>query len=78
MTDRLLFLVMGIFIVFWIIYYARRAEFQGLARGNLQKKGKLEKLIIPNRQKYSALLRKFAGEMAFIDGLKGKLEYPGQ
>jgi len=42
---------------------------------HLKKKDKLEKLLIPNRNKYSALLRKFATDMAFIDGLRGKLEY---
>lgn len=41
----------------------------------LRKKGKLLRLIIPNRYKYSALLRKFAGQIAFMNGLKGKLEY---
>jgi len=45
---------------------------------HLKKKDKLEKLLIPNRNKYSALLRKFATDMAFIDGLKGKLEYSGK
>ena len=44
----------------------------------LKGKNKLKKLLIPNREKYSALLRKFAGEMAFIDSLRGKLEYQGQ
>ena len=45
---------------------------------HLKIKNKLEKLLIPNRFKYSALLRKFTGEMAFIDSLRGKLEYQGQ
>lgn len=44
----------------------------------LKKKEKLKKLLIPNRHKYSALLRKFATDMAFIDGLRDKLEYSGQ
>ena len=44
---------------------------------HLKSKNKLEKLLIPNRKKYSALLRKFTGEMAFIDSLRGKLEYQG-
>lgn len=46
---------------------------------HLKKKAKLEKLLIPNRQKYSALLRGFvgAGDVAFIDGLKEKLEFKG-
>ena len=45
---------------------------------HLKIKNKLEKLLIPNRNKNSALLRKFTGEMAFIDSLRGKLEYQGQ
>jgi uncharacterized protein YggT (Ycf19 family) len=44
----------------------------------LKNKNKLEKLLIPNSEKYSALLRKFAGNMAFIDFLKKKLEFRGQ
>ena len=45
---------------------------------HLKNKNKLEKLLIPSREKYSALLRKFAGEMAFMDALRGKLEYHGK
>lgn len=47
---------------------------------HLKKKEKLEKLLIPNRQKYSALFRKFvgAGDVAFVDGLRDKLEYKSQ
>ena len=45
---------------------------------HLKHKNKLKKLLIPNRGKYSALLRKFAGDMAFIDSLRGKLEYQRQ
>lgn len=41
----------------------------------LKHRNKLEKLLVPNSGKYSALLKKFAGEMAFINFLKGKLEY---
>lgn len=44
----------------------------------LKHKNKLEKLLVPNSEKYSALLRKFAGEMAFINFLKDKLEFRGQ
>jgi len=44
----------------------------------LKNKNKLEKLLVPNSQKYSALLRKFTGDMAFIDSLRGKLEYKGK
>lgn len=41
----------------------------------LKKQNKLERLLIPNRNKYSFLLRKFLPDMAFIDDLRGKLEY---
>lgn len=41
----------------------------------LKKQGKLLRLLIPNRHKYSALLRRFASDMAFISDLRGKLEY---
>lgn len=44
----------------------------------LKKKGKLEKILIPNQHKYSALLKKFTTDMVFIDELKGKLEYFGK
>lgn len=41
----------------------------------LKKEGKLCRLLIPNRYKYSALLRRFASDMAFASDLRGKLEY---
>ena len=41
----------------------------------LKKHGKLKKLIVPDRGKFSSLLRKFSGDMAFMNDLKGKLEY---
>ena len=41
----------------------------------LKKQDKLEKLIIPNRYKFSSLLRKFATSTAFMNDLKEKLEY---
>jgi uncharacterized LabA/DUF88 family protein len=41
----------------------------------LKKQNKLKKLIIPNRNEYSFLLRKFAPHMAFVSDLRGKLEY---
>jgi uncharacterized LabA/DUF88 family protein len=44
----------------------------------LKKQEKLRKLIIPNRYKYSSLLRKFAPNMVFMNDLKGKLEYRGK
>ena len=41
----------------------------------LKEKGKLEKLLIPNRYKYSTLLRKFGKETSFMNELRDKLEY---
>ena len=41
----------------------------------LKKQGKLYRLLIPNRHKYSALLRQFGSDMAFISELRNKLEY---
>jgi uncharacterized LabA/DUF88 family protein len=41
----------------------------------LKKQNKLKKLIVPNRHEFSSLLRKFAPKMAFMNDLKGKLEY---
>ena len=35
---------------------------------------KLLKLMIPNQQKYSSLLRKFMADIVFMNNLKGKLE----
>lgn len=45
---------------------------------HLKKQGKLRRLLIPNRHKYSALLRRFASDMAFVSDLRGKLEYVRQ
>lgn len=42
---------------------------------HLKRQGKLEKLIVPNRCKFSSLLRKFVQNMAFMNDLRGKLEY---
>ena len=42
---------------------------------HLKKQNKLEKLIVPNRHKFSSLLRKFGPDMAFMNELRGKLEY---
>lgn len=39
----------------------------------LVKENKLEKLIIPNKNKYSALLRKFIKNIDFLNQLKNKL-----
>ncbi len=44
----------------------------------LEKQDKLLKLIIPNRYDFSSLLRKFASDMLFMNGLKNKLEYKGR
>jgi uncharacterized LabA/DUF88 family protein len=41
----------------------------------LKKQNKLKKLIVPDRNKFSSLLRKFAPDLAFMNDLKGKLEY---
>lgn len=41
----------------------------------LKKKNKLKKLLVPNRHQYSSLLRRFAPDMAFMNDLRGKLEY---
>jgi uncharacterized LabA/DUF88 family protein len=40
---------------------------------HLAKKQKLFKVLIPNRSKYSSLLRKFRGFFAFVDVLENKL-----
>ena len=37
--------------------------------------GKLLNLMIPNRFKYSSLLRKFSDSIVFMNNLRGKLEY---
>jgi len=42
---------------------------------HLKKQNKLKKLLIPNRTRYSSLLRKFLPDMAFVSDLRGKLEY---
>ena len=44
----------------------------------LKHKGKLERLLIPNRYKYSALLINFGPESTYMNDLKGKLAYEGQ
>jgi uncharacterized LabA/DUF88 family protein len=41
----------------------------------LRRNGKLLRLIVPNRYKYSSLLRKFASHISFMNELKGKLEH---
>lgn len=44
---------------------------------HLKKHGKLRRLLIPNRHKYSALLRQFGPDMAFVSDLRDKLQYRG-
>ena len=41
----------------------------------LKRQNKLERLVIPNRNKFSSLLRKFAPEMVFMNDLQEKLRY---
>lgn len=41
----------------------------------LKKENKLKKLIIPDRNRYSSLLKEFALDMAFVTDLRHKLEY---
>ena len=41
----------------------------------LKRKNKLLKLMIPDRNKYSSLLRKFTSDIVFMNELKGKLRY---
>lgn len=43
----------------------------------LKKHSKLCRLLIPNKEKYSALLRRFGSDMAFVSDLRAKLEYRG-
>jgi uncharacterized LabA/DUF88 family protein len=44
----------------------------------LKNQGKLEKLMIPNRDRYSSLLREFVPDhVVFMNNLRGKLEYRG-
>lgn len=41
----------------------------------LKRRDKLLKLIIPNRDKFSSLLRKFSPDIDFMNGLRKKLPY---
>lgn len=41
----------------------------------LKKQDKLLKLMIPDQNKYSSLLRKFMPDIVFMNNLRGKLEY---
>lgn len=42
---------------------------------HLKNKGKLHKLMIPDRKRYSSLLRKFRQDIIFMNNLRNKLEY---
>ncbi|HDZ77517.1 MAG TPA: NYN domain-containing protein [Candidatus Omnitrophica bacterium] len=42
---------------------------------HLKKQAKLGKIIIPNKLKFSSLLRKFAPDMTYVSDLRTKLEY---
>jgi uncharacterized LabA/DUF88 family protein len=44
----------------------------------LKRKGKLLNLMIPNRNRYSSLLRKFSQDIVSMNDLRGKLEYKRQ
>jgi len=39
----------------------------------LEQQGKLGRVLVPNRKKYSALLRRFVTYIHYLDGLRGKL-----
>ncbi len=41
----------------------------------LKKKKKLQCVVVPNFFKFSALLRKFMGDLVFLNSLRNKLEY---
>lgn len=41
----------------------------------LKKHDKIGKLLIPDKNKFSSLLRKYITDINFMNGLKGKLEY---
>jgi len=41
----------------------------------LKRQKKLLKLIIPDRNNYSSLLREFSSDMVFVNGMKEKLEF---
>jgi uncharacterized LabA/DUF88 family protein len=42
---------------------------------HLKRHDKLEKLIVPDEKRYSSLLRRFISDIAFMNGLRAKLEY---
>ncbi|MDO8674787.1 MAG: NYN domain-containing protein [Candidatus Omnitrophota bacterium] len=42
---------------------------------HLKNNGKLERLLVPNQYKYSALLKKFGSDITFVTDLKERLGY---
>ena len=44
----------------------------------LVRQGKLERLVIPNRNRYSSLYRKLMPHIHFMNSLRGKLAYVRQ
>lgn len=42
---------------------------------HLKKENKLKSLVIPNRNRYSSLLKEFSTDMAYVTDLRHKLEY---
>lgn len=41
----------------------------------LKQKDKLKRILIPNKYKYSTLLKKFGSDITFVSDLRGRLEY---
>jgi uncharacterized LabA/DUF88 family protein len=41
----------------------------------LKQKDKLKRILIPNKYKYSTLLKKFGLDITFVSDLRGRLEY---
>ena len=41
----------------------------------LKQKGKLSRLLVPNKHKYSTLLRKFGSDITFVTDLRERLGY---
>lgn len=44
---------------------------------HLKRQGKLLKLMIPNKFKFSSLLKQWMPDIVFMNDLKGKLEFKG-
>ena len=41
----------------------------------LKQKDKLKRILVPNKHKYSTLLKKFGSDITFVTDLRGRLEY---